>query len=250
MTIFERIKKLADKQGKSLQKVSADLGFGENYFYTLKKQQPKADKLSLIADYFGVSVDYLLGRNTPDFIIEDVPFTIEVKRRYNFSSNQKKAIDLSITVNYDEAKASKELNLQIKNLIKTAEEHSDSLFEKYSHDTDLSLQVEFYLVAELIGFGFPVEIVGHAKAEAFNREWNQETKNDLPHKNTTMLNNPAWVQNVLSSLDSKQLSQITNIFNIFSNLSEKSQDELLSYAEYLAVKRVNRDLSFNEYDGL
>lgn len=63
MTISERIKELADKQGKSLQKVSEDLGFGVNYLYRLKNQQPTAEKLALIADYFNVSVDYLLGRS-------------------------------------------------------------------------------------------------------------------------------------------------------------------------------------------
>ncbi len=62
MTTLERIKLLAKKQGKSLQKVSSDLGFGVNYFYRLKTQQPTAEKLTLIADYFHVSVDYLLGR--------------------------------------------------------------------------------------------------------------------------------------------------------------------------------------------
>lgn len=62
MTTFERIKQLSSKQGKSLQKVSEELGFGVNYLYQLKNQQPTAEKLKLIADYFNVSVDYLLGR--------------------------------------------------------------------------------------------------------------------------------------------------------------------------------------------
>ncbi|ABJ73725.1 Transcriptional regulator, xre family [Lactococcus cremoris subsp. cremoris SK11] len=62
MTTFERIKQLSSKQGKSLQKVSEELGFGVNYLYQLKNQQPTAEKLTLIADYFNVSVDYLLGR--------------------------------------------------------------------------------------------------------------------------------------------------------------------------------------------
>ena len=62
MTTFERIKQLSAKQGKSLQKVSEELGFGVNYLYQLKNQQPTAEKLTLIADYFDVSVDYLLGR--------------------------------------------------------------------------------------------------------------------------------------------------------------------------------------------
>ena len=66
MTIFERIKELADKQGKSLQKVSEELGFSSNYLYQLKRQTPAADKLALIADYFNVSVDYLLGRENSE----------------------------------------------------------------------------------------------------------------------------------------------------------------------------------------
>lgn len=63
MTTFERIKELADKQGKSLQRISEDLGFGVNYLYQLKNQQPTADKLIKLANYFNVSIDYLLGRS-------------------------------------------------------------------------------------------------------------------------------------------------------------------------------------------
>ncbi|MEQ9810188.1 helix-turn-helix domain-containing protein [Streptococcus jiangjianxini] len=59
---FERIKNLAKKQGISLQKVAEDLGFSVNYLYTLKEKTPKSDNLQLIADYFNVSTDYLLGR--------------------------------------------------------------------------------------------------------------------------------------------------------------------------------------------
>lgn len=66
MTIFERIKELADKQGKSLQKVSEELGFSSNYLYQLKRQTPAADKLAMVADYFNVSVDYLLGRGNSE----------------------------------------------------------------------------------------------------------------------------------------------------------------------------------------
>ncbi len=74
MTIFERIKELADRQGKSLQKVSEDLGLSQNYIYNLKgAKSPAADKLALIADYFHVSVDYLMGRSdyTDNSIIID-----------------------------------------------------------------------------------------------------------------------------------------------------------------------------------
>ena len=63
MTTFDRIKNLANKQGKSLQKVASDLGFSPSYFYNLKsKKSPSAEHLAKVADYFHVSVDYLLGR--------------------------------------------------------------------------------------------------------------------------------------------------------------------------------------------
>ncbi|QIW56416.1 helix-turn-helix domain-containing protein [Pseudolactococcus raffinolactis] len=73
MTTFDRIKNLANKQGKSLQKVASDLGFSPSYFYNLKsKKSPSAEHLAKVADYFHVSVDYLLGREELTSIKEPV----------------------------------------------------------------------------------------------------------------------------------------------------------------------------------
>ncbi|HEE9750578.1 helix-turn-helix domain-containing protein, partial [Enterococcus faecium] len=55
-------KELAKKQGKSLNKVEEDLGYGKNVLYRLKNSNPSTERLQEIADYFDVSVDYLLGR--------------------------------------------------------------------------------------------------------------------------------------------------------------------------------------------
>lgn len=67
MTVFERIKKLANEHGKAVSKVATDLGFSENLFYRWKTSEPKARDLEKVADYFNVSVDYLLGRtDTPE----------------------------------------------------------------------------------------------------------------------------------------------------------------------------------------
>lgn len=62
MITFERIKKLAQNQGITLQKVANDLGFGESTLYKWKNQTPNGKYLSKVADYFHVSTDYLLGR--------------------------------------------------------------------------------------------------------------------------------------------------------------------------------------------
>lgn len=67
MTVFDRIKILADKRGISVSKVATDLGFSENLFYQWRKSSPKSDSLEKVANYFLVSVDYLLGRtDNPD----------------------------------------------------------------------------------------------------------------------------------------------------------------------------------------
>ncbi|MDR0299741.1 MAG: helix-turn-helix domain-containing protein [Streptococcaceae bacterium] len=73
MTVFEKIKFLADKRKVSLQKVALDLGFSENYIYGLKrKKSPSAEHLAMIANYFHTSVDYLLGREAQPYTEGDL----------------------------------------------------------------------------------------------------------------------------------------------------------------------------------
>lgn len=64
MTTFERIKYLAEKQKKNLKTVAIDLGFGENAIYKWKNQSPTTENLTKVADYFGVTLDYLVGRES------------------------------------------------------------------------------------------------------------------------------------------------------------------------------------------
>ncbi|EFK80577.1 toxin-antitoxin system, antitoxin component, Xre family [Ligilactobacillus salivarius ACS-116-V-Col5a] len=72
MTTFEIIKKLAKQHDKSLQQVAKDLNFSKNLFYRWKTSDPKAKDLAKVADYFGVTTDYLLGRTeTPQFTSKD-----------------------------------------------------------------------------------------------------------------------------------------------------------------------------------
>ncbi|MEJ4199440.1 helix-turn-helix domain-containing protein [Enterococcus faecium] len=85
MITFERIKELAKKQGKSLNKVEEDLGYGKNVLYRLKNSNPSTERLQEIADYFDVSIDYLLGRDkkeTPkhvDLSEDDTVFSFDGK---------------------------------------------------------------------------------------------------------------------------------------------------------------------------
>lgn len=93
MTVFERIKKLANNQGKGVSKVATDLGFSENLFYRWKTSEPKARDLQKVADYFDVSVDYLLGRT-------DNMATSSLNDE-NFDSSQNKTIAKQIMMRSD-----------------------------------------------------------------------------------------------------------------------------------------------------
>lgn len=70
MTTFERIQELAKKKDKNLKEISLELGYSKNYLYTLKTKEPAADKLRVLADYFNVSTDYLLGREEKTSLAE------------------------------------------------------------------------------------------------------------------------------------------------------------------------------------
>ncbi|HEL1583964.1 TPA: helix-turn-helix transcriptional regulator [Streptococcus suis] len=71
ISAFEKIKYLAKKQGKSLGQVEEDLGYGRNTLYKIKNSSPSTDRMQEIADYFHVSLDYLVGRtNNPNIAQE------------------------------------------------------------------------------------------------------------------------------------------------------------------------------------
>lgn len=63
MTLHERIKRLADAKGISLPTLEAELGFGNSTIVKWKKSIPNADKLNAVAQYFNVTMDYLLNGN-------------------------------------------------------------------------------------------------------------------------------------------------------------------------------------------
>ncbi|MBC1996799.1 helix-turn-helix transcriptional regulator [Listeria marthii] len=60
--ILDIIKDLCKVHGITISKLETDLQFGKNSLYKWKNATPSIDKLILIADYFNVTVDYLLDR--------------------------------------------------------------------------------------------------------------------------------------------------------------------------------------------
>ncbi len=59
---FDRIKELAKNRGLSINSLEEKLGYSRNTIYNLKSSKPSTERVSEIADYFNVSIDYLLGR--------------------------------------------------------------------------------------------------------------------------------------------------------------------------------------------
>lgn len=72
LPIFQRIQDLAAKRNKNLKDISLELGFSKNYLYTLKTQVPSVDKLQKLAEYFGVTTDYLIQGETKEISISNI----------------------------------------------------------------------------------------------------------------------------------------------------------------------------------
>lgn len=69
MNLLDRIKKLAKQKDISIYQLEEEIDIGRNTIYQWNKRTPSADKLQKVADYFNVSVDYLLGRtDNPDSV--------------------------------------------------------------------------------------------------------------------------------------------------------------------------------------
>lgn len=65
MSVFaNRLKECRKSINKTQREVAHDLGIAENAYqnYEIYKREPKMETLRKLADYFDVSVDYLMGR--------------------------------------------------------------------------------------------------------------------------------------------------------------------------------------------
>lgn len=63
LTLVDRIRTLANQRDMSLPQLEVKLGLGNGTISRWKTSSPNTDKLQKIADYFNVSMDYLLGRD-------------------------------------------------------------------------------------------------------------------------------------------------------------------------------------------
>ena len=62
----DRVKMLCKAKGVSARTVENTLGFGTGYLSKLDSSTPNGRKLQQLADYFGVSVEYLMTGEEPE----------------------------------------------------------------------------------------------------------------------------------------------------------------------------------------
>ncbi len=68
MSTYEVIKQLCDEHGIALTALEKELGFGRGSLGKLKSGGTSAKRLQKIADYFGVSINYLMNGETSEKI--------------------------------------------------------------------------------------------------------------------------------------------------------------------------------------
>lgn len=87
--LYINIKNLATERDISLAQIERDLHFSNGLISSWKNSQASQDKLSALADYFNVSVDYILGRDTDVSSDNTLRLNIiKLRESYGLSQNE------------------------------------------------------------------------------------------------------------------------------------------------------------------
>ena len=81
--VLQRIEQLKEAKGITVYRLMKDLNMSQSTYSTWieKDRVPKTDRLQVIAEYFGVSIDYLLnGTNEP----EPIDVGVEIQKLINY----------------------------------------------------------------------------------------------------------------------------------------------------------------------
>ena len=102
MGMKERVKMLCKERDMSLNKAEADCGFAKGYFSKLDKSKPNSANLQKIAEFFNVSIEYLMTGKDKTYseedalldahISEDVELKEDMKKYYTLEEKARKYI--------------------------------------------------------------------------------------------------------------------------------------------------------------
>ena len=83
------------KQRKiAVSRVERDLKYGNGYFKSLKKKEIPGNRLSEVADYFGVTMDYLLGATPESYLLGTEYQLKEAEKAYDKETDPDKRDEL------------------------------------------------------------------------------------------------------------------------------------------------------------
>lgn len=83
------------KQRKvAVSRVERDLKYGNGYFKSLKKKEIPGNRLSEVADYFGVTMDYLLGATPESYLLGTEYQLKEAEKAYGKETDPDKRDEL------------------------------------------------------------------------------------------------------------------------------------------------------------
>lgn len=85
MSICERIKSLCDVRGITIYRIEKDCNLGNGSIMKWENSSPKVENVVKVADYFDVSVDYLLGRKKP---VQESTFPIQRPNTLPFTDDE------------------------------------------------------------------------------------------------------------------------------------------------------------------
>lgn len=97
MNLGEKIDYFIFQRGITQKILADDLNIATTTLngYIKNNRQPSFETLILIANYFGVSCDYLLGNENNSYTVKDIAF---LQRYKSLNIDQKELIDSQITI--------------------------------------------------------------------------------------------------------------------------------------------------------
>lgn len=83
VNLYEKITFLASKNGISIRRLEEELGFANATIRRWDKSKPSVDKIKSVADFFHVSVDFLLDRKSHDAFATELKEQLEKTQTYD-----------------------------------------------------------------------------------------------------------------------------------------------------------------------
>lgn len=95
MNLKERIVNLCKERDITVSKLENDLGFAGGYISKLNKSTPNTDKINQIANYFSVSLDYLVNGKEETYTDESAHLVAKIRKDTKLSKALLKYFELS-----------------------------------------------------------------------------------------------------------------------------------------------------------